>query len=89
MKLVYEIGQADLKSIEKFIDGKKYIMAEKVCNEDASLFGVICQCIYHDRGPLNQYVNSQCPNILKYIETIKTIYWPDWNDHIREKYSSP
>ncbi len=82
---VYEIGRRDSKAIEQFLSGKKFLMGDKVCNEDASLFGILCQCVYHDRGPLNEYVKNECPNILKYIENIKNTYWPDWNDHVREK----
>jgi hypothetical protein len=27
---------------------------------------------------------GDCPNILRYIETMKTTYWPDWNDCLRK-----
>lgn len=45
-----------LKAIEDFLKGKKFLMGEKVCNEDATLFGHLVQGIYHDRGPMHQFV---------------------------------
>jgi len=56
--LVYQIGIEDLKAIETFIGSKKFLMGEQVCNEDASLFGMLCQVVFHDRGPFNTYVSS-------------------------------
>jgi hypothetical protein len=45
-----------LKAIEVFLAGKTYLMGAKVCNEDATLFGHLVQAVYHDRGPLHEYV---------------------------------
>lgn len=56
---VYDIGIKDLNAFEAFIGGKKFLMGERVCNEDASIFGVLAQLINHDRGPLNQHLMSK------------------------------
>jgi hypothetical protein len=55
---VHSIGIEDLKSIETFLNGKKFLMGEKVCNEDASIFGVLCQVVFHDSGPLYCFTMS-------------------------------
>ncbi len=66
--------------------GKKFLMGDRVCNEDASIFGLMAQVINHDRGIFNKFVMNECPNILRYYETMKNAYWPDWNDCIRENH---
>jgi hypothetical protein len=56
---VYQIGFEDLRSLNEFIGGKKYLMGEKVCNEDASIFGNLVQIIYFNTdSPLCQFLKS-------------------------------
>lgn len=47
------------KSLNDFLEGKKYLIGEKPCNEDAAVFGQICQIIYHERGPMYYYIKSK------------------------------
>jgi hypothetical protein len=53
---VYEIAIEDTRAIEVFLGSKKFLMGDKPCNEDASMFGMIAQAINHDRGPINRFV---------------------------------
>ena len=48
-----------MDALENFIDNKKYLMGEKICNEDASVFGLLAQAINHDSGPINKYLMSK------------------------------
>ena len=52
---VYEIGMEDGQAFENFLGNKKYLMGDTICNEDASMFGLLAQVINHDRGPLNKF----------------------------------
>lgn len=61
---VYDIGRADLKSINDLIGNKKFLFGNQVCNTDASLFGILCQFIYHDNGPLNAYIKGISAKVL-------------------------
>lgn len=61
---VYSIGRKDLKSLNSFLTGKKYLLGNECCNEDASIFGMISQYIYHETGPLHHYIMSK----LLYVE---------------------
>ena len=61
---VYQIGKDDLKAFETFLEGKKFLMGNKPCNEDASLFGMLCQVMFNDKSILNQYLKSKL--FLKY-----------------------
>jgi hypothetical protein len=64
---VYEIGLIDLKAFEDFLGDKKYLMGDKICNEDASMFGGLAQVINHDRGPFNTFVMSWFKHFLIYL----------------------
>lgn len=54
--IVYAIGETDLEAFEAFMTGKKFLMGDKVCNEDAAVFGQLCQGMYHTRGPIHDYL---------------------------------
>lgn len=56
--LVYSIGRKDLKSLNDFLEGKKFLLGDEPCNEDAAVFGMMCQFLYHEKGPMNQYILS-------------------------------
>ena len=56
---VYDIGIKDMDALETFMGGKKFLMGDRVCNEDASLFGMVAQLVNHDRGPFNQHFISE------------------------------
>ena len=55
---VYEIGCVDLKSFNDLIGKNKFLFGDEVCDVDASLFGMLAQVMFHDRGPLNDYLLS-------------------------------
>jgi hypothetical protein len=56
---MYEIGKADLKAINDIIGDNKFIFGDKVSDVDASLFGMLTQIMFHDVGPLNDYLMSK------------------------------
>lgn len=56
---VYEIGKADLRAFETFLGNKKYLFGEQPCVEDATLFSFTCMIIHLDKGPFNQFINSE------------------------------
>ena len=41
------------------MEGKAFLLGDKPCNEDAALFGMLCQIVYAERGPTNQYLKSK------------------------------
>lgn len=54
-----------------------------MCNEDAALFGTLSQVVLQRCSDITDYVESECPNIIRYVNTIRDNFWPDWNEHIR------
>jgi hypothetical protein len=63
-KEVVQIGKDDLKALNDYIDNKKYFMGDQATDIDACIFGMICQFIYHDKGPLNIYIKSKLKKFL-------------------------
>jgi hypothetical protein len=55
---LYEIGIKDLKSLETFLANKKYFFGESPTVEDAIIFGFTAQLVFHDTGPLNDFILS-------------------------------
>ena len=49
---------AKLKALNDFLEDKKYLLGDRPCNEDASLFGIFAQFIYAYNGTLNKYILS-------------------------------
>lgn len=67
---VFQIGKEDIIAFENFIGTKKYLMGDRVCNEDASLFGLLAQLVNHDKSQINKFFISK---ILK-IKRIRYFY---------------
>ena len=81
--IVFTIAKNDLKAINDYIGTRKYLTGDSPCNEDAALFGVLAQAKYQYLGELTDFILNECPNINRYMDTIKKMYWPDWNANVR------
>ena len=55
---VYSIGKADLKAIDDLIEANKFLFGDEPCETDASVFAIMAQVLYHDRGPFNEFATS-------------------------------
>jgi glutathione S-transferase len=76
---VYAIGKADMDALDTFIGNKKFLFGDSPCETDPSIFAFISQIIHYDCGPFNKHLNENCQNLLRYFNTIKQEYWPDWD----------
>lgn len=56
---VYEIGKKDLNAINDLIGNHKFLLSDKVCDADACIFGMLCQYMFHFKGPLNDHIQSK------------------------------
>lgn len=82
-KEIFSIAKSDLKAINDYIGSRKFLTGNSPCNEDAALFGMLAQVRYQYLGELTDYVLNECPNILRYVDTIKNEFWPDWDANVR------
>lgn len=81
--LVLQIAKEDLKAINDYIGNRKYLTGDTVCNEDSALFGILAQMYYLHCGEISDFLLTECSNIVRYLDTIRDDFWPDWQDHIR------
>ena len=44
--------------MNNFLDGKRFLLGDTVCDEDASVFGTVSQFVYAETGTLNQFIES-------------------------------
>lgn len=80
---VLQIAKEDLKAINDYIGNRKYLTGDTVCNEDSALFGILAQMYYLHCGEISDFLLTECSNIVRYLDTIRDDFWPDWQDHIR------
>lgn len=79
-KEIFEIVKKDFNSLE-FLIGQKYFLFsnDKPSEADFALFGLIAQFRYNDKEVIHQYLETQCPNIIRSFDHIKSTYWKDWD----------
>ncbi|CAF0848520.1 unnamed protein product [Brachionus calyciflorus] len=77
---VLHIGKQDLQALEDFLDGKKYLFGDAICNEDIVLFSFITQLVYYDKGKLNQFLNQNCHNLVRHFKDLRAQFWNEWPD---------
>lgn len=65
---------------------------------DCVAFAHICQFVYVPFGGIKEYLESDCTNLLSFVERMKERYWPDWdemcktlelNTHLPKKVEEP
>lgn len=44
--------------MNNFLDGRKFLLGDKPCNEDAAVFGLVAQMVYTESGTLNKFIKS-------------------------------
>ncbi|KAL1244208.1 Endonuclease III-like protein [Trichinella spiralis] len=76
---VTTIGQNLVKAISVFLGDKTYLSGEKPTKLDAVAFGHLGQLWYTPvESDLKKFIESECANIVQYLERMKTSFWPDW-----------
>ncbi|KRZ10267.1 Uncharacterized protein T11_5437, partial [Trichinella zimbabwensis] len=76
---VTTIGQNLVKAISVFLGDKTYLSGEKPTKLDAVAFGHLSQLWYTPvESELKKYIESECANVVQYLERMKTSFWPDW-----------
>jgi len=75
------IGLDDLRSISTYLSSKQFLHGDTPTQVDAVLFGYLAQIIYVPlESPHQKLINSECRNLARYCDRIKTRFWPDWDE---------
>lgn len=95
---IYEFGKKDLKALSEYLAEKPYFFGEEPHLLDCVAFAHVCQFVYVPFGGIKDYLESDCTNLLSFVERMKERYWPDWdemcktlelNTHLPKKIEEP
>jgi len=95
---IYEFGKKDLKALSEYLAEKPYFFGDEPHLLDCVAFAHICQFVYVPFGGMKEYMESDCTNLLSFVERMKERYWPDWdemcktlelNTHLPKKIEEP
>ncbi|GAB1608545.1 failed axon connections homolog [Argonauta hians] len=77
---VEKIAMEDLKALSHFIGEKKFLMGEEPCETDCAIFGIIAVTRQMPESSIctKMIEDGIYPNLTKYFDRLKDLYWPDW-----------
>jgi len=75
---IYHIGKQDLTAVSQFLGEKKFLFGDRPGAEDAALFAYVANVAFYDKGPLGAHLRSECDNLIKFFERVRSTYWPEW-----------
>ena len=82
---VAEMMKHDLRMLSELLGEKKFFMGDEPCELDAAVFGQLVQYRWHTpkKCPGWQLLTGgELTNLMDYIDRMKELYWPDWNELI-------
>ncbi|XP_078325127.1 failed axon connections homolog [Crassostrea virginica] len=79
---VHQVMEEDLQALSKFLGKKKFLLGERACSADCSVFGMLGQLHWHSYGSEAAKIYKKYPNLGDYCERMKEEFWPDWDDCI-------
>ncbi|XP_054710544.1 failed axon connections-like [Uloborus diversus] len=77
---IYEFGKKDLKALSEYLAEKPYFFGEEPHLLDCVAFAHICQFVYIPFGGMKEYLESDCTNLLSFVDRMKERFWPDWDE---------
>lgn len=77
---VFEEIEHDLMTIQDFLKQRKFLFGEIPNGSDAALFASLSQLICLNNPEFNQQINQKFYYLSNYFETIKKVYWKDWQE---------
>jgi len=71
----------DLNALNSFLGEKAFMMGDEMTEVDCSVFGTLCQFIFHQEDQvLGGLVQGTFPKLFHYVLRIKRLLWPDWDN---------
>lgn len=78
---IYKIGSDDIRAISTYLGDKKYFLGDTPSLIDCTMFGFLTQILFVPLDfPMKTVINEECPNIVDYINRLKTEFWPHWDE---------
>jgi len=76
-----EIAKKDLGALSTLLGEKNYLFGNKASTIDATLFGTLVQLVDTPivSEKIKPFMELSTPNLLEFVNRIKSEFWPDWN----------
>ncbi|CAC5358794.1 unnamed protein product [Mytilus coruscus] len=84
---VYHIMELDLKAVSDFLGNRKFLLGDKPCQADCSVFGFIGNAYWQSFGSPVESRIKEYRNLCDYCERMKETFWPDWDECITHGYT--
>ena len=70
----------DLRAVSRFLADKPYYLGSEASTVDCTLFGHLAQFLFIPMDfPQKSFLYKECPNVVKFVDRMKTEFWPDWD----------
>lgn len=75
-----ESAKEDIKALSSYLGTKDYFFGKQIHLLDCVAFGALAQFIYVPYGGLKEWMETETPNLIAFVDRIKTQYWTDWDE---------
>lgn len=79
---IMSILNKDFNCLSIILGNKNYLLGDRICEVDCSLFGLLSQFRWHLQIPEVVALFEKYPNLDRYCDQMKQVAWPDWSDCI-------
>jgi len=82
-----ELTSRDLRSVNDILGGKNFLLSQdSPTSIDCTVFGHLAQFLYIPMAfPQKKYMLENCPNLIEYVDRMKYLMWPNWEDMCKKE----
>lgn len=82
-----ELTSRDLTSINDILADKNFLFTSDLPTTiDCTVFGHLAQFLYIPMAfPQKKFMLENCPNLVEYVDRMKYLMWPDWEDMCKKE----
>ena len=76
-----QIAAKNLTTLSQYLEDKPFFMGKEPSEIDATVFGFVGLLLNGMENSISgQFVRTSLPNLTAYVERMKNMYWPDWDE---------
>ena len=82
-----ELTARDLKAVDDILGNKTFLLTkDSLTSIDCTVFGHLAQFLYIPMAfPQKKYMQENCPNLVTYVDRMKNLMWPDWDEMCKKE----
>lgn len=77
----------DLCAVHDILGDKKFLLNDaSPTTADCAVFGHLAQFLYIPMEfPQQKFMHEKCPNLVQYIDRMRDVIWPDWQEMCKKE----